>query len=439
MRALSHSEFLAMRRFDALDGLRAFAAVIVVAFHFGGSAWGWTSGWIGVHLFFVLSGFLITTLLLREESARRRVSLRGFYIRRFFRILPVYFVVLAATWALAHVNGTGHRVRESMVHYVLMLNEFAPTKSFLHSWTIAIEQKFYLVWPLLAFVLVTGAFYRRLAVTAAAVVALLALIPVFTSWPYWPVQYVVILVGCALAIIMHNPRSYALVRPLTHPVTAVVVVVAFTALHLSLPYWPEAADGHNDTRVLVYAFGTALLLPALLTRSVPARILALRPLAFVGERSYSLYLVQYLAAATVAGLAPSVPRGTTFFLATVVVGLLAADLLYRWVELPMIGLGRRLAKGRSAAAQPVADVTPPAAAPAPTSAVGRAQPVIVRQVDGHVEASTAGHPAPPPYGPYPAPAPFGLQPTPHEAHPDPLPFGGHPAPSQATRPAPIIP
>ncbi|MEH0844414.1 acyltransferase, partial [Micromonospora sp. CPCC 205711] len=346
MRALSHTDFLAMRRFEALDGLRAIAAVIVVAFHFGGPRWAWTSGWIGVHLFFVLSGFLITTLLLREESARRRVSLRGFYLRRFFRILPVYFVVLAATWALAHVNGTGQRVAASMPHYLLMLNEFAPTPAFLHSWTIAIEQKFYLVWPLLAFVLVSGAFYRRLAITGVAVATLLALIPVFTAWPYWPTQYIVILVGCALAIVMHDRRSYALIRPLTHPVTAVVVVVAFVALHLSLPYWPPAADGHNDVRVLSYAVGAALLLPALLNRSIPARLLALRPMAFVGERSYSLYLVQYLAAATVAGLAPSVPRGTTYFLATVLIGLLAADLLFRWVEQPMIQVGRRLAQRR---------------------------------------------------------------------------------------------
>ena len=73
-----------MRRFPALDGLRAIAAVIVVAFHFGGPRWTWLSGWVGVQLFFVLSGFLITTLMLREEESRGRVSLRSFYIRRVF-------------------------------------------------------------------------------------------------------------------------------------------------------------------------------------------------------------------------------------------------------------------------------------------------------------------------------------------------------------------
>src|SRR5690349_18684581 len=66
MRRLTHAEFLALRRFDALDGLRALAALIVVFYHTGGAQSRFLSGWIGVHVFFVVSGFLITTLMLRE-------------------------------------------------------------------------------------------------------------------------------------------------------------------------------------------------------------------------------------------------------------------------------------------------------------------------------------------------------------------------------------
>lgn len=333
-----------MRRFPALDGLRAIAAVMVFAFHFGGPGWRWLSGWIGVHMFFVLSGFLITTLLLREEDRRGRISLRAFYLRRAFRILPVYFVVLAATYALAHVTGSGEQVRKSLIHYVFLLNEFAPTTGFIHSWTIAIEQKFYLFWPMIAFVVVSGAFRKRIAITATAIVCLAALIPLATTWPYWPIHYLVILVGCLLAIIMHNPRGYALVRPLTHPVTATVVAVGFVGAHFAMRYWPPAEDGHAESLLAAYAVAVAALLPALLSRSLPAKVLTLRPMVFVGERSYSLYLVQFIAAKTVAGLAPSFPHhGTKVFLTVVAVGLLAADLLYRWVEQPMIDLGRRLA------------------------------------------------------------------------------------------------
>src|SRR6187551_1792962 len=90
----THADYLAQRRFPGLDGLRAIAASMVVLFHFGGPDI--VQGWIGVHLFFVLSGFLITTLLLREHDRAGRVALVDFYLRRAFRILPVYFLVLAA-------------------------------------------------------------------------------------------------------------------------------------------------------------------------------------------------------------------------------------------------------------------------------------------------------------------------------------------------------
>lgn len=363
---ISYAEYRAMRRFPALDGLRAIAAVIVVAFHFGGPRWTWLSGWVGVQLFFVLSGFLITTLMLREEESRGRVSLRSFYVRRFFRILPVYLVVLAATYALAHLNGASTRLRESMPYYLLMVNEFAPNQAFPHSWTIAIEWKFYLVWPLLAFVFVRAAFLRRMAVTVLAIAALVALIPFEKDWPYWPIHYVSILVGCLLAVVLHHPRGYALFRPLTSPVASLAVVVGFVAVHLALPYWPPAADGHAESMIGVYAVAVALLLPAMLAPGLPTKLLSWRPLVWVGERSYSLYLVQYLAMTTVIALVPSYAgHSTRLFVATTVVGLLAADLLYRWVEQPMIGAGRRFSgRGRAAPGTPPAA---PASAPAPAA------------------------------------------------------------------------
>ncbi|GLZ60429.1 acyltransferase [Micromonospora sp. NBRC 107095] len=359
MATISYAEYRAMRRFPALDGLRAIAAVIVVAFHFGGPRWTWLSGWVGVQLFFVLSGFLITTLMLREEESRGRVSLRSFYVRRIFRILPVYLVVLAATYALAHLNGASARLRESMPFYLLMVNEFAPNQAFPHSWTIAIEWKFYLVWPLLAFVFVRTAFLRRMAVTLLAIAALVALIPFEKDWPYWPIHYVSILVGCLLAVVMHHPRGYALFRPLTHPVASLAVLVGFVAVHLSLPYWPPAEDGHSELMIGVYAVAVAVLLPAMLASGLPTKLLSWRPLVFVGERSYSLYLVQYLAMTTVIALVPSYAgHSTRLFVATTVVGLLAADLLYRWVEQPMIGAGRRFSgRGKVVPATPAATST----------------------------------------------------------------------------------
>ncbi|MFI6237330.1 acyltransferase family protein [Micromonospora sp. NPDC050784] len=389
MATISYAEYRAMRRFPALDGLRAIAAVIVVAFHFGGPRWTWLSGWVGVQLFFVLSGFLITTLMLREEESRGRVSLRSFYVRRIFRILPVYLVVVAATYALAHLNGASGKLRESMPYYLLMVNEFAPNQAFPHSWTIAIEWKFYLIWPMLAFAFVTAAFLRRMAVTVLAIAALVALIPFEKDWPYWPIHYVSILIGCLLAVVMHHPRGYALFRPLTRPVASLAVLAGFVAVHLSLPYWPPAEDGHSELMIGVYAVAVALLLPAMLAPGLPTKLLSWRPLVFVGERSYSLYLVQYLAMTTVIALVPSYAgHSTRLFVATTVVGLLAADLLYRWVEQPMIGVGRRFS-GRGKVVPPVPAVEPPSNAPAEPAAPS------ARTVPGMPTPANRPEPSPP--------------------------------------------
>ncbi|MCO1599553.1 acyltransferase [Micromonospora sp. RHAY321] len=343
MRSLRYDEFQAMRRFPALDGLRAVAAIMVFAFHYGGPSWKWLTGWIGVHLFFVLSGFLITTLLLREEHRYGRVSLRAFYLRRFFRIMPVYLLVLFLTWGLARLSGSAETIERLMKYYLLFINELLPgTAPYLHSWTIGIEQKFYLFWPAIAFVLVTAAFRRRLAVTAGLIVLFIAMIPPDIAWLSWPIHYVAILLGCLTAVVMHHRRGFALVRPLTHPVTATAVIVVFVAFQVAVQYWPIRFG--QEALIGTYAAAAALLLPALLSRSVLARGLGLRPLVFIGERSYSMYLVQSIAARVAIGLLPAMGRrSTAVFLGAVVVALVVADVLYRWVELPMIEVGRRLA------------------------------------------------------------------------------------------------
>ncbi|MET7964525.1 acyltransferase [Micromonospora zamorensis] len=342
MRSLRYDEFQAMRRFPALDGLRAVAAIMVFAFHYGGPSWKWLTGWIGVHLFFVLSGFLITTLLLREEHRYGKVSLRAFYLRRFFRIMPVYLLVLFLTWALARLNGTADAVERLMAYYLLLLNDFMPSNApYLHSWTIGIEQKFYLFWPAIAFLLVSAVFRRRLAVTVGLIVLLIAMIPPDIAWLSWPIHYVAILCGCLVAVVMHHPRGFAVFRPLTHPLAATAVIVLFVAFQWAVQYWP--ARFGQEALIGTYAAAAAVLLPALLSRSVLARGLGLRPLVFVGERSYSMYLIQSIAARAAIGLLPALGRGTGVFLGSVVVALIAADVLYRWVELPMIETGRRLA------------------------------------------------------------------------------------------------
>ncbi|MDX8049287.1 acyltransferase [Lentzea sp. BCCO 10_0798] len=371
MRTLTHAEFMEMRRFPALDGLRAFAAVIVVVFHFGGAEWKWLSGWVGVYLFFVLSGFLITTLLLREQDLKGRISLKNFYIRRVFRIMPPYFVIFAFIMAFFYLRGDFFTIRypETLKYYLPFMNEFlpagmagAPNDYFSGSWTLGIEQKFYLVWPALMVVAGVAAARRRVYIAVGAMAVLVALIPLTGGW-YTSysmsalytssVHYVVLLVGALLAIIMNSKRLYAFVQPLTHPLIAPLAMIAFAVLHVNMEtLWHSTSNA--VVLLLGYAVLTAMLIVSLMNRNPVTWVLSTAPARFVGDRSYSLYLFQGIAGFMVAGMLPRFAvYGTLTAVVVTLVSLLLADVVYRWVEHPAIELGRRIIARRSQKSAPV--------------------------------------------------------------------------------------
>ncbi|WP_370941925.1 acyltransferase family protein [Amycolatopsis sp. cg5] len=345
---MSHAEYLNTRHFDGLTGLRALAAVSVVLFHYGGPALGPLAGWIAVHLFFVLSGFLITTLSLREEDRNGRVSLRAFWVRRVFRIMPVYYTVLALTAVFALIGGVywSSGLGAAMPLYLVFGNELVDFNTPLGmSWTLGVEEKFYLVWP--AVLVLTGlAASRKLwlrtgicvAVVAAIVFGALPLTP-GTGWAKLAVNYVSLVIGCGLALLMHHPKGFALVRPLTRPSVAVPIALGFCVFQLSVGPLVELVGGLWRF-VPIYAVVSAVLLVAVIAPGPVRRALACRPMRFVGDRSYGLYLSQVMAAA-VTGLVA--PPGWVKAIATVAVALGIACVLYRWVETPMIAQGRRLA------------------------------------------------------------------------------------------------
>jgi len=345
MRRLTHAEFLAMKRFGGLDGLRAIAAVLVIFFHVGGPQSKFLSGWIGVHTFFVLSGFLITTLMLREKDKTGRISLRDFYLRRIFRIVPLYYLGLLITVITAYKSGLRWSLlKDHLTHYVGFMNEYdlAAGTPYLHTWTIGIEQKFYLVWPLL--LVLAGMASTKLRIPLAITAIVLVLIPYTDPSRGVGIHYSVLLIGALLAVVLHLPRGFALLSPLTHPVVGAVTGVGFVLLHLSVPRL-TAYFGSEPPAVFLYGIGVALLLPTVLGPSLGRWLLSRRPMVFIGERSYAIYLLQSLAFSITATVIPWLPRATPIFaLAGTVVAVLIADLAHRRLEVPMIDLGRRLIK-----------------------------------------------------------------------------------------------
>jgi peptidoglycan/LPS O-acetylase OafA/YrhL len=336
--------FLGMRRFPALDGLRGVAALMVIAYHFGGRDYHWLSGWTGIQIFFVLSGFLITTLALREESSAGRISLRNFWIRRLFRILPVYLVVLVAMISTTYRRGGPDwtLLQESLPNYVTFTNEFGHIESpWMLSWTLGIEQKFYLLWPLIAFGVALSAQVRLLIIGLVAG----ALTVAASGWgeaPGSPASYVSILVGCALAVVMHTPAGFNRLRPLMSPTGRTVVLVVFLGAQLLLA---RSYAMVGELATIAYVIVVAAVLPGLVTGGATATALSTRPFRWLGARSYSLYLGQVLAAWTVYALLPDL-SATGMVIATMAVGIIGADFLYRYVESPMIRKGRQLESPR---------------------------------------------------------------------------------------------
>lgn len=292
----------------ALDGLRG-VAVLMVMFHHApfGLARG---GFLGVDVFFVLSGFLITTLLLQERARSGSISLRQFYARRGLRLLPALVVLLAATMLLPLPLVSIAVPRWKVVLPVLFysanwvlafgavdLDTLNPT------WSLAIEEQFYLLWPpVLALLLALNVGRRWLAGLvllgiAGAVVRRVMLWDALGSNAWLRVYYGLdtrldaLLLGCLVALVVtwdllpHRPWARIAVRWATVPAGLVLLVLFFAAP-------PPDSQQLYEGPELLGCVAAAILILALVASPPPLLALVLedKGLVWVGRVSYGLYL-----------------------------------------------------------------------------------------------------------------------------------------------------
>jgi peptidoglycan/LPS O-acetylase OafA/YrhL len=341
--ATLYDQFAATRRFDQLDGLRGISILLVITAHLHEPLWAPLRGALGVTVFFAVSGFIITTLLLREEQRHGAVSLTGFYLRRMFRIFPLYYLALAAaavaTLGVGRDEGSREQFAAALPLFASFNGDLLPaTITFGHSWSLGVEEKFYLVWPLLAF---TAVATRRRAVLAASLVVLATALTFFPATNYFG-AYTPILGGCLLAVLLQHPTTFRRVAVLAHPGVAAVAVAALVGAAVAV----DPVGAHRP----VFAVLLVAALPALLLNRWMVRVLSWRPLVYVGLRSYALYLFHPLVIRAVDRVAP--PGGPVVvqaarFLLVVAAGLVVAEVLFRLVERPMIRLGHRVAGAAS--------------------------------------------------------------------------------------------
>ncbi len=348
------------RYFSALDGLRALSAALVVTWHTRDSPLHFLQGERGVTVFFVLSGYLITMLALREEEKVGQLSIKGFFLRRVFRILPLYYVVLAGYALSVYLFDTDKAddFNASLPYYLLYMSEIPLllkeiSAPFNHSWSLGIEEKFYVVWPFVAFAVMARSRFR-LPFALITGSALLAGGLYWTDFghPYALLEpYGHLLIGTALAFALHNPKWFDRLGFLRNSAVYWLLGVVCIAVGLTEARWAFE----------FLAFPTALFVGALVLQPKHAisKVLALRPLAWLGSLSYAVYLIH----PAVLGLAErfvASDGGRLDDLITLAIGyvlsVIIAVVLHRTIEKPFIAWGRKFDKSRQPAP---AQVDPP--------------------------------------------------------------------------------
>ena len=370
----TYTDYQRRKYLPELDGLRAISVLLVVSVHLHDfeTTWKWLAGWQGVTVFFVLSGYLITTLSLREEGQRGALSLAAFYVRRSLRIFPLYYLTLLAYCVLIFALKIGPEKRfllsGAMPYYLLYFQEIPffyglPGESgavqhanipFYQSWSLGIEEKFYLVWPLLAFVLWRGRSVLRLRGTLLVVVAFALVPPLFAVagcekaaavfFPYYP-----ILAGCLVAILMHDRAWFDRLRFLGSRAWTVATLAIFVTLHLARPQLPA------DSPTLAYLCDTAyavavsaFLVSVLMGEGRVQQALRWGPLVSIGRLSYGIYLIHILCLNVAQKVfqphTGNVAVSVGAYLLTCAVSVGVAWCLAAVIEKPCIEIGRRWSK-----------------------------------------------------------------------------------------------
>jgi peptidoglycan/LPS O-acetylase OafA/YrhL len=356
-RIARYDDWRATRFFPGLEGLRAVAALLVV-FHHARThrLWGALEGWNGVTLFFVLSGFLITTLALREEDEHGALRWRAFVVRRGFRILPVYLASLALYVAVMLSVGFGGSHRAVFAHALpWYLSPFPEVPFFTRThivfslaWSLGIEEKFYLLWPLVAFVLLRK--HARGRIGLALLLALAAQLPLaFSGGGRAVAPYSAILVGCLLAFALHHRGTFHVVARLGSTLglgLALALLVTAQALTHVVDVTAAGFRVASPLYYLPYSVAAALVVGSLALQARGSGVFRSRPLRFVGRVSYPLYLTHPIALGFAATAVA--PGGTAAELAYLALGLtlslVLAWALHRVVERPLIAFGKRQAR-----------------------------------------------------------------------------------------------
>src|SRR5262245_16168039 len=349
-----------------LDGLRGVAVLAVMAFHIG-----WLPGGaVGVDIFFTLSGFLITGLLYTEYRATGTMALKGFFVRRGTRLLPALLLVSIVWYVIAVVVSPSNtaKITRTVLAVVTYTSNWLMAAGqllsifFGHTWSLAIEEQFYILWPPVLWIVLARTRTDRGALWAVATLAALASVwrAVALALGTAPevlyyrsdIRAEALLVGAALSVLVHTGLSPVIRRGLLALAPAGVVILGFVLAAVS----PWGRVWYVGLGLVVSLSVAAVLTCVVLTPSSRlARLLSQPHLVLIGQISYGLYLWHFPIFISCRMWLPDAtyPFHVSHGIIGTALTFACAWASYRWLERPCREAGRRItsasrAKSRSA-------------------------------------------------------------------------------------------
>jgi len=326
-----------------IDGLRAIAVLGVLLAHFGIP--GFEGGILGVDVFFVISGYLITALIIRE-SQNNTFSYKRFYLRRLRRLLPAALAVTALTLIIfipiLSENDLVKLERSALFSTLSLANIYfysevgyfdinASFKPLLHMWSLAVEEQFYLIWPFTIILILKKYKQRLFTITFSLLVASLVLAQLLLNYDHMfsyymlPTRAFELLIGAALAIKSKQVNNLLLSNKYKNAATALgILLILFSYIFINKGYKLPGLYS------LIPCLGAALVI-AYGGLSSLSKILTYKPLTFIGKISYSLYLVHWPIFVYLTYRVPNEPNLITK-LSLFPVSILLASLSYYLIE-----------------------------------------------------------------------------------------------------------
>ena len=357
----------------ALDGVRGIAVIAVIGYHLGY----FIGGSAGVTLFFTLSGFLITSLLLEEFAQRDAISLRNFYIRRGLRLLPALFALLAVDvlFILTFRTGWTQKADLASVAVTLLYSsnwvqgwQLLPLNQLAHTWSLSVEEQFYLLWPLLVVLLCRlrlGTLRMAIVIAIAAACSAIARFALMYSgasamrlYNGTDTRAEALLLGAVAAVafgagLLRTPTGSRRSIQWAGTLAFVMLVLYMFAGVGAVPRSTSLAYVGSHTVIALLA--TILIFSLTSGNGVAGRLenlLTWRPLRFVGQISYGLYLWHVLVTAMLdeAGIGNA---SWSYALWTVTITLAISLLSYFIIEKPCLRLKHAFASGDEKAFPPI--------------------------------------------------------------------------------------